>query len=318
MDNSVNRQILVSVLMPAYNGERYIQKAIDSILKQTHDHLELIVVDDASRDRTVEVVKGIDDERLHIYENKDNRGLSYTTNEAIEISNGKYIALLDDDDIAIEQRLEWQVDFLEKNPEIDVLGGRTVFIDEQDRFIKYDREPFFNPELIKANLLFYNGKFANCTAMFRRDFINSHEIRYREGCYGMQDFCFYIECSKVGKMTALDRVLLKKRIHDNQATDMYMVQNPREKDEVFARLQRESIEMSGYKLSEEKMQVINRLLGRELKERYAQDEVGQLREVFLEMIRQGEEMNIDYIEGLKTACRKILCNRVMVRSDILG
>ncbi|MCI8465867.1 MAG: glycosyltransferase family 2 protein [Lachnospiraceae bacterium] len=145
---------LVSVIMPAYNGEKYIGEAIESVLNQTYGNLELIVVEDKSTDATPDLIRRYQDSRIRLYFNDRNQGIAYSTNLGIEKSRGKYIALLDDDDIALERRLEWQVDFLEKHEEIDVLGGRSALIDKDGNFIGYDKEPIYNPKYIKANLLF--------------------------------------------------------------------------------------------------------------------------------------------------------------------
>ena len=91
---------LVSVVMPAYNGEKYIGESIESILRQTYDDLELIIVEDKSTDHTLQVIQTYSDTRIHLYTNERNLGISYSTNFGIDHSNGKYIALLDDDDLA--------------------------------------------------------------------------------------------------------------------------------------------------------------------------------------------------------------------------
>ena len=146
----------VSVIMPAYNGEKYIGAAIESILNQTYDNWELIIVEDQSEDGTIDVIqKYTDDSRVHLYQNKENRGISYSTNFAIQKSAGKYIALLDDDDIATSRRLEWEVAYLEAHKEIDILGGRSALIDKNGQFIRYDEDPIYNPKLIKAYLLLF-------------------------------------------------------------------------------------------------------------------------------------------------------------------
>lgn len=98
---------LVSVIMPAYNGEKYIGDAIESILNQTYDNFELIIVEDKSTDHTLDVIHGYEDSRISLYLNECNRGIAYSTNLGIEQSKGKYIALLDDDDMSASRRLEW-------------------------------------------------------------------------------------------------------------------------------------------------------------------------------------------------------------------
>lgn len=145
---------LVSVIMPAYNGEKYIGDAIESVLNQSYDNFELIIVEDKSTDNTLEVIQKYIDSRLFLYLNSQNRGIAYSTNLGIAKSKGKYIALLDDDDIALKRRLEWQVNFLEEHKDIDIVGGRSALIDSEGKFIRYDKELIYNSKYIKANMLF--------------------------------------------------------------------------------------------------------------------------------------------------------------------
>lgn len=209
---------LVSVIMPAYNGEKYIGEAIESILNQTYNNLELIIVEDKSTDNTLKIIQKYKDPRIHLYLNSKNQGIAYATNLGIAKSKGKYIALLDDDDIATKQRLEWQTSFMEEHDEVDILGGRSAAIDKNGNFLRYDLEPLRNPKFIKALLLFSNEKFANCSAMIRKSFIEKNNLKYQDNCLGMQDFKFYIDSSKVGTITSIDRLVHLKRIHDEEET----------------------------------------------------------------------------------------------------
>lgn len=307
---------LVSVIMPAYNGEKYIGEAIESILNQTYDNFEFIIVEDKSTDGTLSVIQQYSDSRICLIQNSENRGIAYSTNLGMSKSRGKYIALLDDDDMATKQRLEWQVAFLEEHEDIDVLGGRSVMIDKDGRFIKYDKEPIYNSDYIKANLLFNNNKFANCTVMFRKDFVESNNIKYQDNCLGMQDFRFYIDCAKVGRITSIDHLVHLKRIHEEEETVKRRKTHAAERAALFARFQRESIEMSGFRLDEEELQTINDIITELPKETYSGEEVLRLYKVFKEMIRQAREMEIDYLPGLEYACKKILGDRILTRANI--
>lgn len=307
---------LVSVIMPAYNGEKYIREAIESILNQTYDNLELVIVEDKSTDNTLNIIQGYQDFRIRLYLNAQNRGIAYSTNLAISKSSGKYIALLDDDDIALERRLEWQVAFLEEHEEIDILGGRSALIDKDGKFIRYDKEPIYNSNFIKANLLFYNKKFANCTAMIRKSFIEKNNLKYQENCLGMQDFKFYIDSSKVGKMTSIDRLVHLKRTHDEEVTVLSQKLHAKERKNLFAQFQRESIAKSGFRLSEEQLKTINDTITEIPKKGYSVEDVKRLYLVFKEMVKQAREMNIDYLPELEYSCKKILGDRILSRANI--
>lgn len=309
---------LVSVIMPAYNGEKYIKEAIESVLSQTYERFELIIVEDASTDETLSIIKEFNDERILLFQNSVNKGIAYSTNLGIDNSKGKYIALLDDDDIATPQRLELQAEFMEKHDEIDILGGRSAFVDKDGEFLRYFTEPIYNPKCIKAYLLFYNRKFANGTAMIRKSFIEKYNLRYQDNCYGMQDFKFYIDSSKVGMITSIDRLLHFKRCHDEEETTRQLKIHGKERAELYAQFQRESIEKSGFHLSEEDFRVINECVGPNRKPYYTKDDMKRLYDVFAEMIKQAKLMEIDYLPELEYVCKKILGDKILSKVNIFG
>lgn len=307
---------LVSVIMPAYNGEKYIGRAIESVLNQTYERFELIIVEDASTDGTLSIIKKFKDERILLFQNPVNKGIAYSTNLGIDNSNGKYIALLDDDDIATPQRLELQVDFMENHDEIDILGGRSAFIDKDDNFLRYGSEPIYNPKRIKANLLFFNEKFANCTAMIRKSFVEKYNLRYQDNCLGMQDFKFYIDSSKVGNISAIDRLLHLKRQHDEEETVRRLKTHAKERAILYAQFQRESIAKSGFRLCEDHYKVINELVAEKSKTHYSKEDLKQLYDAFAEILEQAKLMEIDYLPELEYVCKKILGDRILPRANI--
>ena len=146
----------ISVIMPVYNAEKYIRKSIESILYQTFEDFELVLIDDCGNDKSMEIARQFSDERIRIIENADNIGISSSRNRGIKESHGKYIALMDDDDIASEERLKHTYEFLEKNSEFDAVGGRYCEIDENDNMVRISPDPLINPKFVKASLMFYN------------------------------------------------------------------------------------------------------------------------------------------------------------------
>lgn len=108
---------LVSIIMPAYNSEKYIYEAIESALYQTYRNWELIIVDDCSKDKTFEIIKKVSDKnsKIKIFRNKNNRGVTFSRNFALSQSKGEYIAFLDSDDLWLEKKLEKQLELMEKN-----------------------------------------------------------------------------------------------------------------------------------------------------------------------------------------------------------
>lgn len=127
----MSKHVKVSVIMGVYNDERYLKDAIDSVLNQTFQEFEFIIIDDGSTDRSIEITKKIaeKDKRIRFYQNERNIGLASTLNKAIELSNADYIARMDSDDICVKERLAIQVAVLDSNPNISVVGGSAIYID---------------------------------------------------------------------------------------------------------------------------------------------------------------------------------------------
>lgn len=203
----------VSVLMPAYNAAEHIKEAISSILEQTFTEFEFLIIDDGSTDSTVDIIKQFDDSRIRLIHNEGNRGLIYTLNYGLELALGKYIARMDADDIALHTRLEKQVNFLENNPNISILGTAFVFLGTGHEI----HHPNYNEE-IRIKLL-DDGAFAHPTVMMRRDVINSKGIRYNADYKYIEDYQFWVEAAiKNVKMANLDEVLLQYRQHSQQVS----------------------------------------------------------------------------------------------------
>lgn len=302
---------LVSVIMPSYNAERYIGEAIESILCQSYSNWELIIVEDCSTDSTLDVIKTYHDNRIKVLCNSSNVGVAETTNKAMKESSGKYIALLDDDDVAEKHRLLFQVNYLEQHSEIDVLGGRTTYIDSRGTVISRSGIPRYNPKYIKAVLLFNCMDFMNSTAMIRREFIEKNHLYYHNGCYGMQDFRFYIESSKVGNISTIEEFLLKHRLYEGNATKKNMSIFHEERRKVYAELQRYSLKRSGFQLSEEELDFVNKAFPETGGTCDSKGDLLKLYEIFRKLLEQGEKMNIDYYEELSHLCRKKIADRMI-------
>ena len=131
---------LVSIVMVNYNQEKFLKKAIDSVLIQTYKNWELIIVDDGSTDRSVDIIKEYEDDRIKPIFLQENSHICIATNTGFAAVNGKYIARLDSDDIWEKEKLEKQMDFLQQNPDAKVCFTQIELIDENGENIN-DREP---------------------------------------------------------------------------------------------------------------------------------------------------------------------------------
>ena len=136
----------VSVIMPVFNGEKYLNEAVDSILDQRFRDFEFIIINDGSVDNTSKILDSYSDGRIRLIE-RENRGFAHSLNEGIQLAKGRYIARMDADDVALENRLQLQYEFMESYPGVDILGGQADIIDEYGRLIGEMRKPVSWPNI---------------------------------------------------------------------------------------------------------------------------------------------------------------------------
>jgi glycosyltransferase involved in cell wall biosynthesis len=134
----------VSVIIPSYNHERFVRECIQSVLNQTFQDFEIIITDDASTDRTVEIIEQFDDRRIQLFKHATNQGVSITANNCIRHASGSYIAWLSTDDVWYPEKLEVQVRYLNEHPEIGVVFGKVDWIDESGNLITDTSFPYLN------------------------------------------------------------------------------------------------------------------------------------------------------------------------------
>lgn len=210
----------VSVILPCYNAEKYLEQSILSILNQTYQYFELIIINDGSTDNSTEILEKYakSDNRIIII-NQSNEGIVSALNKGIRISTGKYCARMDADDIAIIDRIEKQVNFLENNPNIFVVGGQGYVIDEDGDKIR-PLTVLTNHNDIDRDLLnnFNKKAMIHPAVMFR-----THEISmlggYREEFIWAEDLDLFLRVSEIGKLANLQDTVLYYRINTNGITN---------------------------------------------------------------------------------------------------
>lgn len=209
---------LVSVIIPAYNSEKYISEAVESVINQTYKNIELIIVNDGSTDKTLDIVNEFSkkDSRVVIV-NKENGGVSSARNLGFEIAKGDYIALLDSDDVCSEDRIEKQVHEM-NDKSLDVCSGAmTTFGNtKKNKLYVY---PESDSEL-KFNLLFF-GKTIPCSpAMLTKSIIKSY--KFRTDMDWAEDYAYWLNLLLEKKENVqfgnISSSLIGNRIHDEQTT----------------------------------------------------------------------------------------------------
>ena len=178
----------VSVLMSAYNAEKYVGEAIESILNQTFKDYEFIIIDDASTDKTLSQIKNYTDNRIVIIQNEKNLKLAASLNKGLRIAKGKYIARMDADDISDLTRLEKQFDFLERYPEIDICGTAMQLFGNEKGTRYYRRKD----KEIKAGMI-WAGTISHGTVLMRHDKIIKHKLFYDETFHVGQDWKYWYD-----------------------------------------------------------------------------------------------------------------------------
>ena len=199
--------------MPVYNSEKYLRQAIQSILDQSFADFELIIINDGSTDRSLEIIKSFSDPRILLFNTENKSTIVESRNHGLKISRGEFIAPLDSDDIAIANRLKMEVAFLEKNPDFGLVGGGVSVIDKNGKATGARWQEKIPTEKIPIRLLFGNC-FAQSSLLIRKSAIPKDG--YIEGT--SEDFALWVRMLKKWKAKNLPNILLKYRSHDENTT----------------------------------------------------------------------------------------------------
>jgi len=209
-----SRTPLVSVLMPAFNAEKYIAQAIESILQQTYPHFELLILNDGSTDRTQLIIDQFDDARIIKINLAKNQGLVKARNQLVSAAKGEYIAFLDADDIALSNRLRLQVSYLETR-EVDICGGAHDSLYEASGKLKPSKQRYSDAD-IRALLTIYSP-LCNPAVMGKADAFKKHP--YQSGKDYAEDYSLWAELALAGyRFANLYEKLIIYRIHACQTS----------------------------------------------------------------------------------------------------
>lgn len=217
----------ISVLVPVYNSAPYITQTIKSVLNQTFQDFELILLNDASTDNSEEIISQFHDKRIRYYKNEKNLGISGTRNKLMELAdkNVKYFAVLDNDDICLPERLDVQFQFLEKHPDISMCGTYfELFNSNKDlSFIKnlvinagfiwcHPLKPTLK-DALKGNVLMHP------TAMLRVQDVRKYHLHYHEEYSPAEDYDLIKQALFQGlKIANIPQILLKYNLHGNNCS----------------------------------------------------------------------------------------------------
>lgn len=230
----MSQKPLVSVLIPCYNCEEYVEEAVMSIIKQTYSNLEILVIDDGSTDNTKTILQRLaqKDSRIRYIKNEENLKLIKTLNKGLDLCNGKYIARMDADDISLLTRIEKQVNFLEKHPEIGIVGTYTKNFGVNNKTWEMDTEDKY----IRTHL-FYNTCFAHPSVMIRTSVLRDNHLYYDANYLHAEDYKLWCDIAQYTKLANIPEILLYYRINQNQISNKYS----KEQKETAQRIREEYI-----------------------------------------------------------------------------
>lgn len=220
---------LVTVLMPVYNGGKYLRPAMETILGQTYRDFEFLIINDCSTDDSLETIRSFGDARIRVHTNEKNMGQTPSVNVGLKLARGKYIVINDADDFSLPKRIETQLDFITKHPEYPVVGCSAYIMDKDGTINRVFRKPT-DPRQIRLWIL-------TDTPMIHGAVIMNKEILLAEGGYDethvtSQDFEFWSRLMRRGyPVTNVPEVLVVIRHYaasmSSRAAERQTVENGR-------------------------------------------------------------------------------------------
>ena len=201
----------VSILLPIYNCEKYINESINSLLAQTYTDFELIIINDGSDDSTMELVKQFSDNRIIIINNKNNFGISDALNKGLKISKGKFIARADGDDYSYPHRLECQLEYF-KTKKVDLVCSKHINHNiDTNELVEHIYRPF-DPQDTKSHMFFFD--ITHGTVMFKKSIIKNFTQVYKKR--PAEDYDLFVRMAKQYRFYCIPKNLVKVKIrHDS-------------------------------------------------------------------------------------------------------
>jgi glycosyltransferase involved in cell wall biosynthesis len=246
---------MVSVIMAAHNAQDYLDTALDSVFAQSFKDFEVVVVDDASSDKTHQMLDACKDPRLKVFRNEVRSGAAFSRNRAITEASGRYVAILDADDFWAPEKLEEQVGFMEKHPSAAALGTYVYETDQTGRRNKAVRFPLY-PGQIRCSTLF-RCSLVHSSVMIRRSFLDEQNIWYDQSFSFSHDFELWSRAVFAGNFHLLPRYLTYYRRRPGQISSENSVAQNKHASRVFCSM----LQKMGFQPQDEELAAHLRLSG---------------------------------------------------------
>ena len=201
---------LVSIIIPCYNVSSYIKETINSVLTQTFQNFEIIVINDGSTDQSSEIIKTIKHDRIHLVE-QENQGVSFSRNKGIAMSKGEFIVFLDSDDILHPNFLERRIFTLKKSAAI-ASASNVVLIDGKGNKIEENKKHFAANK--SSQILEFNDGIVTCPSsyLFKTEFLKKHKITFNKNLQSSADKYFLLEVLKQGEIELINESPMYYRV----------------------------------------------------------------------------------------------------------
>ena len=211
-----NHEVKISVVMPAYNAEKYIREAVNSVLQQTYTNFELLIINDGSTDNTREVISSFTDPRIIVIDHEVNKGIASALNTGLLNARAEYIARFDADDVCFPERLLVQFNFLETHPDYILTGGDAEYIsDGGEHLFHFKCIGHTNEQIIKKILRYC--PFVHSCVMYRKDVVLKAG-GYSLYAHNFEDYFLWVRLHTYGKFHNLPQPLIKVRFNPTSTT----------------------------------------------------------------------------------------------------
>ena len=203
----------VTVLMPVYNAELYLNEAIESILNQTFINFEFLIINDGSIDKSEQIISSYKDHRIRYVKNEANLKLIATLNKGIEMAQGKYIVRMDADDISLPHRLQTQFDFMELHPNVALCGSWFEVLDGKSGVGKYVGNHY---EIMMKML--YQCHFCHPSVIMRKSILENFIVKFDPLYTHAEDYDFFIRIGEKFELANIQEILIMYRVHNQSVS----------------------------------------------------------------------------------------------------
>lgn len=252
----MNQLKKVTVLMPVYNGEKYLKEAIDSILNQTFTDFDYLIINDGSTDSTDSIISGYSDSRIKYIKNEENIGLIKTLNIGFAMIESEYIVRMDADDISFPKRLEKQVNYMINHPDIAVLGTAAIHF-RNDSILKKTKT-ITRPDRIRSRLLF-SCSLIHPSVIIRNSIIKENQYCYNEEFNAVEDFGLWQKISFNHDISNTKETLIYYRIN-HEGVSSQAEKNIARRDESHKRVYAQAFDYFGITYSDLELQLYREFL----------------------------------------------------------